>query len=38
MSLRVWIPACLVGKTHFANPPMGVRYLVGSVSAKEIDP
>ena len=27
----------LVVKTHFPNPPMGVQYLVGTVSVKEID-
>ena len=33
-----WIPGSLVVKTHFPNPPMGVQYLVGTVSAKKIDP
>ena len=38
----VWIPAYLPAwvrnKTHFTNLPRGVRYLVGTVSAKKIDP
>ena len=32
------LPGSLVVKTHFPNPPMGVQYLVGTVSAKKIDP
>ena len=36
--LRVWIPACVRNKTHFANPPVGMRYLVGTVLAKKFDP
>ena len=33
--LRVWIPG---GQNTLPEPPMGVQYLVGTVSAKEIDP
>ena len=32
------LPVWVLSKTHFANPPGGVRYLVGAVSEKEIDP
>ena len=36
--LQVWIPACVWNKTHFANPLVGMRYLVGTVLAKKFDP
>ena len=36
--LPVWVPVSVRNKTHFANSPRGVRYLIGTVSTKEIDP
>ena len=34
----VWIPGSVRNETHFANPPRGVRYLIGTVSANKFDP
>ena len=34
--LRVCLPACVRNKTHFATPPIDMRYLVWTVSAKKM--